>query len=60
VKDPFEIADEVIEEVYPSFCGQGKGWWGYQRIPNYGILRQAIAKAIMDERDLSERSGEEV
>lgn len=46
MNDAFAIADEVIEEAYPDFYGKGKGWWGARRIPNYGILRGAIAKSI--------------
>jgi hypothetical protein len=41
--DYFDIADKVISEAYP-----GKpGYWGAQRIPNYGILRGAIVKALI-------------
>lgn len=37
--DLWKIADKVIETAYP-----GKpGWWGEQRIPNYGILRGVSA-----------------
>jgi hypothetical protein len=49
-QDTFEIADEVIEKAYPDYALKGKGWWGCQRIPNYGILRGAIEQAIRDER----------
>ena len=38
----FDIADKIIADAYP-----GKpGWWGSKRIPNYGILRGAIAAAL--------------
>ncbi|CAB4187685.1 hypothetical protein UFOVP1155_54 [uncultured Caudovirales phage] len=46
----FDIADSVIEHAYPNIYGKEKGWWGEQRIPNWGILRGAIASAILDER----------
>jgi len=42
----FDIADEVIEKVYPDTANKGKGWWGENRIPNWGILRGAIAEAL--------------
>ena len=45
-KNNFDIADEIIEKVYPDIYNKGKGWWGEQRIPNWGILRGAIAKAL--------------
>ena len=48
--DPFDIADQVIEQAYPNFYNREKGWWGAQRIPNWGILRGAIAAAIYKER----------
>ena len=50
--DPFDIADRVIEEAYPNYYNREKGWWGAQRIPNFGILRGAIASAIQRERSL--------
>ena len=50
LRDTFEIADEVIEQAYPDVDKKGKGWWGAQRIPNWGILRGAIEKAIREER----------
>lgn len=41
--DLWKIADKVIGTAYP-----GKpGWWGEQRIPNYGILRGAIVQALV-------------
>jgi len=46
----FAIADSVINKVYPDFNKKGKGFWGDERIKNYGILRHEIAKAILDER----------
>lgn len=49
----FEIADSVIEQAYPNIYCKEKGWWGEQRIPNWGILRGAIASAILDERKRS-------
>ncbi|MEY3760475.1 MAG: hypothetical protein RIR39_1966 [Pseudomonadota bacterium] len=49
----FDLADSVIEEVYPNFYNKERGWWGDQRIPNHGILRGAIAKAILLERERS-------
>ena len=48
MEGPFDIADEVIAQAYPDFYNKGRGWWGAKRIPNHGILRGAIAKAIMD------------
>lgn len=46
----FDIADSVIERVYPDIYRKGKGWWGKQRIPNFGILRVSIANAIATEK----------
>ena len=48
----FDIADDVIEHAYPNIYKKEKGWWGEQRIPNFGILRGAIARAILNEREL--------
>ncbi len=48
-QDIFDVADSIIEEAYPNIYGKEKGWWGEQHIPNFGILRGAIAKAIVDE-----------
>lgn len=45
--DVFAHADEVIAKAYP---GEKKGYWGAQRIPNYGILRGAIVNAIIKSR----------
>jgi hypothetical protein len=42
-KDYFTLADKVIREAYP---GDKKGMWGEQHIPNFGILRGAIEKAL--------------
>ena len=42
----FDIADNIIEQVYPDIYGKGKGWWGGKRIPNFGILRGAISKQV--------------
>ena len=50
MKAEFEVADNIIAHTYPSAPGYGRGFWGMQRIPNYGILRGAIAKAIRNER----------
>ena len=47
MKDSFELSDEVIREAYPDCDNRGNGWWGAKVIPNYGILRGAIAKAIV-------------
>lgn len=49
-RSAFDVADSVIEEAYPNIYGKEKGWWGEQRIPNYGILRGAIASAIINDR----------
>lgn len=46
----FDIADKVIEQAYPNFNNKERGWWGEQRIPNYGILRGSIATALATER----------
>jgi hypothetical protein len=46
MKEYSEIADKVIAHAYPS--DKGSGWWGEQRIPNYGILRGAIEAAIKE------------
>jgi hypothetical protein len=45
-----DIADSVIEKTYPDIYEKGKGWWGKQRIPNFGILRVSIANAIAAEQ----------
>ena len=50
-RNEFDIADEVIKKAYPDIWNKGNGWWGAKRIPNWGILRGAIAKAIFDERE---------
>lgn len=50
-RDAFDIADEVIEQTYPNIYGLAKGMWGHQQIQNYGKLRMAIAKAILEERE---------
>lgn len=47
-REAFAIADKVIKEAYQDFNNKGNGWWGDERIPNYGILRGAIAKAIRE------------
>jgi len=44
----FDIADMIIGRVYPDVFKKGRGWWGAKRIPNFGILRGAIAKALSD------------
>lgn len=50
-KDEWEISDDVINEAYPSFTKAGRGrFWGAKRIPNSGILRGAIAKALLLEK----------
>ena len=46
MKDIFDLADKAISDAYPDCDNRGKGWWGAQRIPNYGILRGAIEKII--------------
>ena len=46
-----DLADSIIEEAYPNIYGVEKGMWGAQRIPNWGILRGAIVRAILKERD---------
>ena len=46
MKSSFEIADKIIAEAYSDFYNKGLGWWGTRRIPNYGILRGAITKAL--------------
>lgn len=51
-RDAFDIADAVIEHAYPNIYNKEKGWWGEQRIPNWGILRGSIARAILNEREL--------
>ena len=48
----FDIADSVVEKVYPDIYKKGKGWWGKQRIPNFGILRISIANAITAEKKI--------
>lgn len=45
-KDIWDVADEAIAEAYPDFHTKGPGWWGDQRIPNFGILRAAIASQL--------------
>lgn len=52
----FVIADAAIETAYPDVYGRGKGWWGAKRIPNFGILRGAIARALRRETTLMEAS----
>ena len=47
----WDLADSIIEEAYPNIYGVEKGMWGAQRIPNWGILRGAIVRAILKERD---------
>lgn len=46
----WDIADRIIGEAYPDFYEKGPGWWGAQRVANWGILRGAIVSAIMDLR----------
>ena len=50
MKDFFTIADDVIQEAYPDVANKGKGWWGESRVPNYGILKGAIAKALASQQ----------
>lgn len=50
INDIWDIADYVIEQAYPDIYSKGRGWWGTKRIPNWGILRGAIAAALLDER----------
>lgn len=45
--DPWQAADRAIHEAYPDMDGKGAGWWGAQRIPNFGILRGAIVREIL-------------
>ena len=47
-EDYFNIADKAIERAYPDCDSKGKGWWGAQRIPNYGILRGAIEQYVRE------------
>jgi len=42
----FDIADSVIREVYPPDDKHGDGFWGCQKISNYGTLRGAISRAV--------------
>jgi hypothetical protein len=42
MSDYFDLADKAIAQAYP---GQ-RGWWGGERIPNYGILRGTIEQTI--------------
>lgn len=53
VEGQWEAADRVIAEAYPDINGKGPGFWGDERIPNWGILRLAIARALRaaDNRD---------
>ena len=48
MENTFEKADKVIGKVYPDTAQKGPGWWGEQRIPNYGILRGAIERAVRE------------
>jgi hypothetical protein len=48
----FDIADKIIGKAYP---GEKKGWWGEKRIPNFGILRGAIANALAEKDKEIER-----
>ena len=57
--DPFTIADQVIETAYPNIYGLEKGYWGHQRVQNWGILRHAIAEAIFKDR-IRERSNKKL
>ena len=52
-RNAFDLADTAIEMAYPNFYNKEKGFWGDQRIPNFGILRGAIAKAILLDRERS-------
>lgn len=42
----FDIADRAIKAAYPDIDNRGNGWWGAQPIPNFGILRGAIANEV--------------
>lgn len=43
-EDVFDAADRAIREAYP---GEKSGYWGeHHRIPNFGILRGAIAREV--------------
>ena len=50
-EDEWDIADRIIKEAYPDVYNKGNGWWGAQPIPNFGILRGAIARAIRELKD---------
>lgn len=43
--DFYDTADSAISVAYP---GVKRGYWGVTHIPNYGILRGAIEKAIRE------------
>ena len=56
VLDTFDIADIVIKHVYP---GDKLGYWGAQRIPNFGLLRGAIERAVREARDTAIHAAEQ-
>lgn len=58
VRDAWDIADDIIEYIYPDFYHKGKGWWGAQRIPNYGILRGSIITAILIDREKNNKTNQ--
>ena len=45
-KDAFDAADRAINNAYPDFDNKGPGFWGAQRIPNFGILRGSIVREL--------------
>jgi hypothetical protein len=50
----WEVADNAIENTYPNIWDKPeRGWWGEQRIPNFGILRGSIASAIIKDRKIA-------
>jgi len=49
-EDLFKVASSIIEQAYPNIYNKEPGWWGAKRIPNYGILSGAIARALMARR----------
>lgn len=54
-RDAFDAADRALALAYPDFNNLGPGHWGSQSVPNYGILRGAIAKEILTARRKKEQ-----
>lgn len=55
---PWDLADRAIREAYP---GDKLGFWGeHHRIPNFGILRGAIARIAYADSDKISRLQAEV